>query len=334
MSNGSIYYDYGPLLSRNGVYNFIVGGRGIGKSYGAKLRVVRRAISHGEEFVYVRRFDTHLKISKASFFADIAHEFPGFQFKVEGDYAYYKREDEQNEWKKIGYFYALSKAQSIKSTAFPLVKTMIFDEFINEQGQRYLDNEFVKFNNFYNTVDRFQDRVTVLFLANAVSIDNPYFIELGIHPDECGEWSRRMDGFIIVHFPKSEEYKNEIKNSRFGRFIAGTEYEAYAVGNAFADAHHKLIGSKGSNAKYWFTLDLRKGRFSVWQDMETGELFIYSKLPKVQRFFVVDPERMDKNKRLLLRNDLRLKHLRTVFHRGMMVFDKPATRNIFLGVLK
>lgn len=335
MLDESIYYDYKPILSRNGVYNMIVGGRGIGKSWGAKYRVVKRAISHGEEFVYIRRFDTHLKTSKASFFADIAFKFPGYQFKVEGDYAYYAVDDGEKaaEWKKIGYFYALSKAQSIKSTAFPDVKTMIFDEFINEPGGAYLPDEFVKFNNFYNTIDRFQDRVRVYFLANAVSIDNPYFRALGIHPDECGEWSRFMSGFVVVHFPESDAYKNSIKNSRFGRFIEGTEYEKYAVGNEFADAHHKLIGSKGSNAKYWFTLELRNGKFSVWQDMETGELFVYSKLPKVQVTYVVDPERVDRHARLLLRNDLRLKHLRQTFQRGLMVFDKPATRNTFLGVL-
>lgn len=333
----SIYYDFGPLLSRNGVYNFVVGGRGIGKSYGAKLLSIKRAISHGEEFIYVRRFMTHLKKSKGTFFADVAHEFPGHQFKVEGDYAYAAREPRDGEpakWKRIGYFYALSTAQTIKSTAFPLVRRIIFDEFINEKGSRYLEDEFVTFNNFYNTVDRYDDRVIVLFLANAVSIDNPYFVELDIAPDECGEWSKRMGGFVVVNFPRAKEYNDAVKKSRFGRFIAGTEYERYAIGNEFADAHHKLIGDKGSSAKYWFTIESRKGEFSVWQDSLTGELFIYSKQPKVKRVFVVDPDRMDRDKRLLTSADLRIKHMRVTFHKGLMIFDKPSTRNRFLEVIK
>ena len=32
----SMYYSFDDILSRNGVFNFIIGGRGIGKTYGAK----------------------------------------------------------------------------------------------------------------------------------------------------------------------------------------------------------------------------------------------------------------------------------------------------------
>lgn len=334
----NIYYDFGPLLSRNGTYNFIVGGRGIGKSYGAKKRCVARAIKHGEEFIYMRRFKEELKTAKGSFFADIQHEFPNFVFKVEGDYAYYARatDDEKNrKWVRMGYFYSLTTTQTIKSTAFPLVKTIVYDEFIAAKGRRDLGSaEFNMFNDFYNTVDRFQDRVRVLFLANSVSIMNPYFLALDIRPDQGGEWLSIRNGFGICHFPEVDNYKAMAMGSKFGRFIKDTEYENYAIGNKFGDAHHKLIGKKGGSAIYWYTLDTGKGLFALWQDRMSGELFIQSKRPKDEVVFVLDPDRVETGRHLLARNDARIKFLRTMFERAMVVFDKPATRNIFLEVFK
>jgi predicted AAA+ superfamily ATPase len=35
------YYDFKYVLSHNAVYNFVVGARGLGKTYGAKKMVIR-----------------------------------------------------------------------------------------------------------------------------------------------------------------------------------------------------------------------------------------------------------------------------------------------------
>ncbi|MBS6750091.1 MAG: phage DNA encapsidation protein, partial [Firmicutes bacterium] len=58
-----------------------------------------------------------------------------------------------------------------------------FDEFIIDKGSlHYLQNELKQFQDFYNTVDRFQDRVKVMFMANAVALTNPYFIGWRLKP--------------------------------------------------------------------------------------------------------------------------------------------------------
>ena len=122
------YYDFGRVLSYNAVINMIMGARGLGKTYGAKKIVIKNAIERGEEFIYLRRYKPELK-NRDNFFSDIAHEFPGYEFRVNGPRAEYRLEGD-DKWKTMGYFQALSIAGHVKSVAFPLVTTIIYDEFI------------------------------------------------------------------------------------------------------------------------------------------------------------------------------------------------------------
>ena len=80
------FYNFSEVLSQNAVYNFIIGGRGLGKTYGAKKHVIKKFLRHGEQFIYLRRYKTEMG-AKSSFFADIMEEFPGEVFRVEGHLA-------------------------------------------------------------------------------------------------------------------------------------------------------------------------------------------------------------------------------------------------------
>ena len=75
------FYDYGAVLSRNAVFNVVIGPRGDGKTYGAKQLAIKNAIKKGEQFILLRRYSTELG-TRVSFFDDIAHniqkEFPGY----------------------------------------------------------------------------------------------------------------------------------------------------------------------------------------------------------------------------------------------------------------
>ena len=76
-----MFYDYQKLLSYDAKINFIIGERGVGKSYGAKKYVVNHFIKKNKEFVYIRRYKTELeealfKDKKPIFFDQIRKEFP------------------------------------------------------------------------------------------------------------------------------------------------------------------------------------------------------------------------------------------------------------------
>ena len=66
--NDNIFYDYQRILSYNALLNFIIGERGVGKSYGAKKYVAQRFIKKHKQFVYLRRYKTELSKSFKKFF--------------------------------------------------------------------------------------------------------------------------------------------------------------------------------------------------------------------------------------------------------------------------
>lgn len=332
------YYDFGPVLSKNGVFTFVPGGRGIGKTYGAKRLAIKDFIRKGEMFIYVRRYRDELKISAKTFFADIEHEFPDWDFQIKGREAQMasvaSRGDKKREWSTMGFFIALSVTQQVKSTAFPRVTKIIFDEFIAETSvPGYLPNEYVHFLNFYNTVARRRENVRVLFLANAVSMMNPYFIALKIEPDKMGEFTRLFKGFVVIHLPESDKYKNAVYATRFGQFIQGSEYADYAVENAFADATNELVSDKPANARHEYNLMTKGGEFSVWFDRASSDYYILDKLPRDSKLnLTLEMSKMTENRVGVNFNDPLMSDLRTHFRRAKVYFKSPAARNAFAQV--
>jgi len=342
------YYEYNKVLSYNGTYNFIVGGRGLGKTFGGKKKAFNDFIKTGDQFIYLRRYKPELAASKQTFFADIMHEFPNYDFRVSGGEAQIAPKSDAGEktraWLTMGYFIALSQAQANKSVSFHNVKTIIFDEFIIEVGNsHYISNEATVFNNFYSTVDRWQDKTKVFFLANSVSIMNPYFMEYNIKPDETGKEfvtsnsvvvNNKKKFFIVCHFPDAENFKNSVYETAFGQFIKETEYANYAVGNEFADNAGNLINAKGAEARYLFSLETKKGKFSVWINSFTRQYFVQAKIPKTEVVYTMLPDKMSEDKILMSFSDLPLAQLRTAFRQGRVLFDEPQTRNAFTEISK
>ena len=278
--------------------------------------------------------------AKNTFFADIEHLFPDYDFRIKDSEAQYSlvidRGYKQREWITIGLFITLSRGQNEKSASFPKFKTIIFDEFIIEKGAiHYIPNEELVFNNFYSTIDRYKDKTRVFFLANSVSITNPYFIAWQIRPDKSGDQIIiKKDGFIVCHIDDNKEFNEEVYQTRFGKFIQDTEYAEYAVENVFADNHDAMLAPKNSNARYLFTLECANGIFSVWYDFKPNYFYIQQKRPKVEEIYTLVSDKMDNDKMLLSFSDRELGNLRTAFRKGRMSFDNPTTRNTFTEIFK
>ena len=111
MANVFSYYSFDKVLSYNAVYNFVIGARGLGKTFGAKKKAINDYLNKGWQFIYLRRYKDEVKDVRSSFFADIAHFYPDVQFRVKGKEAQITwdidAEDKSKEWHVIGYFLCL-----------------------------------------------------------------------------------------------------------------------------------------------------------------------------------------------------------------------------------
>lgn len=218
-----MYYDYSKILSYKAVFNFIIGARGCGKSYGAKKMLIKKFIRTGQQFIYLRRFKTELQ-KVSTWFDDVQAEFPDHEFKVKGKTFYI-------DGKLAGWAIALSTSQIEKQNSYKHVKYIMFDEFLIDTtgSYHYLRDEYNVLCQFYSTVDRDRDEVSVLLLGNALSINNPYFNALNITPDMqnilVGTGTDHLGHIINLY--TVEVYSDPVQTSlqrqtRFGQLVGQT----------------------------------------------------------------------------------------------------------------
>lgn len=169
----------------------------------------------------------------------------------------------------------LATAQDLKSTNFSKVKTIIFDEFIIEEGQKkyYLKNEVFTFLNLIETISRLRD-VRIFMLANSASLTNPYFLYFDLQLPYNNDIKIFKEGTILVQYMKNEEYRETKRQTRFGKLVAGTSFEDYAIDNKFLNDNRNFVEKKTGSAKFTFAFIYQNETFGVWNDYQNGKIFV------------------------------------------------------------
>lgn len=186
------FYTLEPILAQNCQYNVIFGERSNGKTYASLEYGLRRYIKTGEQMAYIRRWKEDYRGKRGSqLFA--AHEDNGLiSILTDGKYdrvRYYSGKWYLGKWdsdldrvvsdeEPFCYAFSLSDMEHDKSTSYPRVTTIIFDEFLTRQY--YLPNEFVLFMNVLSTIIRHRNNVKIFMLGNTVNKYCPYFSEMGL----------------------------------------------------------------------------------------------------------------------------------------------------------
>ena len=300
----NIFYDINKLLSYNALLSFVVGERGVGKSYGAKKFVAKRFINKHKQFVYIRRYKTELKealIKKGEpiFWKQIQNdeELKNHKFKNNNELMYIDGEI-------AGFAIPLSIANILKSSTYDNVDTIIFDEFIIDKGcYHYLQDEVTALLETIETVARLRD-IRVIFLGNAISITNPYFTYFNLtlpYNSEFKVAKRDNQGvpLIVINYIKNQKYREVKKQSRFGQLIDGTDYGKYAIDNEFLRDSKSFIRKKSKNSKFYFILVINGKHYGVWCDYKDGLMFISNDYdPNCPVIFSINPD--DHNENTLL----------------------------------
>lgn len=330
--DNSIYYNIAGLLSQRCVFNFVIGNRGGGKTYGGKKLVINRFKRKGQQFVWVRRYRTELD-TLSDFWADIRPAFPNDELTQQGDKLYINGE-------LAGYLIALSTSMQLKSVAFPMVSTVIMDEFIIDKGRiTYLRNEAQVFMELFETIARMRDNVTAIFFGNAISIVNPYFDFFKVAPD-LGRRYTKKNG-ICIEFYFNEEFIEHKKKTRYGQLIDGTSYGEYNMKNKFLRDTDSFIEERPATANYklyQFILDGEK--FSMWQDYKYQRFYIdrtYENNFGEFRTWVSNPADMvdnDKSMIMLKKNSVITTRIISLIDRGDLFFiDQSAKQKFYEKML-
>ncbi len=191
------YYSLNKINKKNATYNIIIGERSNGKTYAMLLHVLRRYVKDKKQFAYLRRWKEDVTGRRAQrLFSGVVTngevakitkgEFTGVHY-LAGKFFLCVYDDNgkaiYNDGDVIGFTFALSDGEHDKSTSFPNVTTIIFDEFLT--NKLYLNDEFVLFMNSISTIVRRREDVKIYMLGNTVNKFSPYFNEMGLkHVDK------------------------------------------------------------------------------------------------------------------------------------------------------
>lgn len=194
-------------------YLFPLGARTAGKSYQCKEVVLWEAYHEcvysiyertGKkvpldrwQFAYIRRWDKDIKLKEVLnyFNSHVMVKDSKKKTRVEiitegeynlieawqGEIFFSKRDAITNKvekGKKIGYIFAVNIAQRYKSQEFPLIKSMIFEEFIPDDG-RYCSDEVKLFTSLVSTIER-GNPCRKFLIGNTNYTYSPYFKAWGL----------------------------------------------------------------------------------------------------------------------------------------------------------
>lgn len=328
----SFYYNFDKLFSYNFLIALVIGSRGVGKTFNAKMAVLKKFLRTGEQFIYIRRYKTELDTALATFWDDIQ----GNGYFEEHDLAVKKSKMLTTflcDGKVCGYAVPLSTSNILKSTAFPKVKTILFDEFVLDPmagTYRYLKNEVQLFLDVLETVFRLRDNGQAILLGNNVNFYGcPYVAYFNLELPYGGEFKTFKDGTIVVNYIRNEAYREAKRKSRFGKLIDGTIYGEYAIDNKSLRENSNFIGKRPSDSRFYCVLVINGNNFGVWQGID-GYLYISDKYDpnSLYRFACDYDDHTEQTIFLNYRENYYLRYCIRAYKQGWLKFENIRIKSV------
>lgn len=184
------FYDLKAILSKEAQYNIVFGERSNGKTYAVLKYGLMQYVKNGSQLAIIRRWrdDFVGKRGVTMFDAIVSNKEITRMTNGEWTGVYYyssrwflcRYEDGKRitDETPFAYGFALTSMEHDKSTSYPNIRNICFDEFISRNA--YLPDEFVLFMNVISTIVRQRKDVKIFMLGNTVNKYCPYFEEMGI----------------------------------------------------------------------------------------------------------------------------------------------------------
>lgn len=229
------FYSLKNILKTNAHYYIIISGRSDGKTFSVQEYGIDRYVKYNEQMAIIRRYSEDYKGKRG-------HETFSGILGVEGKISkmtkgkwdtikyyssawYLAKKDEKldkliTDEKPFCYGFALTQMEHDKSTSYPKVTTILFDEFMTRDA--YLPNEWVLFQNTLSTIIRLRNDVKIFMCGNTVNKYSPYFAEMGINNIDKIEQGTisiykygNTDLTVALEYPKSVSKKLKKSNVYF-----------------------------------------------------------------------------------------------------------------------
>lgn len=335
------------------VWTFVIGGRSVGKTVNSLAQNIKYCYENDKRFIYMRRWQADFNRSGGHIDLPLISKISGYdvQIKVFDDGTGTKRKmivaghakettDKDGKTKIIledakgvGYFVALYTDQKTRSSAWPNVWLIIYDEFIPVDGREIPKNqEWAAYTGFLQTVFRDPRKAKSLFLANAVPGGefNSYFIKLNLYPK--GKVTRdRERGVKIIQYAENQELIEERKTSKLYKILESTGDEQ----NDFAQSHfvygEDFIKSLTGKSKMKIIYKLENKLYGLWYNKDNGYVLSPKFDKSCQVRYILDE--IDPNGNFVY-DRFQVFKLGELLRSNALFFDDPVTRGTFLNFLK
>lgn len=208
------FYTLNSILSHNADYNIIYGERSNGKTTAVLRLALLHHINSGyvNQLAIIRRWEEDFKGKNGKQMFDGIVNLGWVEEFTNGEYnsIYYfsqrwylvkynkNGEKIKQSEEPFALGFAITSEEHYKSTSYPKVTIILFDEFIT-RGY-YLPEEFVKFQNLLSTIIRLRTDVKIFMCGNTINKYCPYFAEMGLK----GVKTQKQGTIDIYRYGESE----------------------------------------------------------------------------------------------------------------------------------
>ena len=182
----SKYYSLDKILSYNQKINIISGDRFGGKTTAVQMYAMHRAITTKckSQFCVFVRYKDDIKELCPTYFNNTLLFYKDYELRFQADKFFLKKKSWSEE-RVVGYAFALNRATKKKSTSYPFIDTILFEEFLNIEGNYITRNghpnlEVELFISLYETIARgngkqIRENVRAFLISNAYYVNNQYY---------------------------------------------------------------------------------------------------------------------------------------------------------------
>lgn len=342
------YYDWDRTLSYQAPVTMVVGMRGVGKTYGLRLRCWMDYLKDGSRCVEICRYKSDIAPVMDGYMDRLAQDshMCGWLWRRSADTIEVAREAEDGGkpiWDTYCYFTALTQMQRGKKKTYNRVKRLVMDEAVLERGDRYhhyLPREWVLLANVVDSCTRQGydgggPSPHLYLLGNSCDLLNPAFAANGIDrvPPYGYSWHNRKT--FLLHYAEPEKGAAEAKlaNTLAGRMVDGTAGALDMAYNLFHDIHGDFIASKTPEARCAYGIAYAGDTYGIWVDERDGMVYVDSKVPADCRIYSLTRDDARINRLAVSKTHILLKDITWYYGQGILRYSTPAIAESFGAVL-